>query len=405
MLLAGCQSVPQTNSVDVQSIPVGRGKMGNLVICSGKVQSRRRAAITAPEGGMVTRVEIREGDKVRAGQPLVYLAVKKRETQVEMQQARLEQARARLAQNQSQLRSAQLQHGHKLTQSKQNVLQAQIAVSEARTQVDAAYTDWKRKQGLLGEKSIAANEVEQAELQWKIKKDELQQAISKEANARTEGASTRDAQQDLHSQAQQVIEAEGAVHEAVANLSDAQRQETETVVRAPIAGLVATLKVVPGQSVGSDSLGQIIDVSDKEVMATLDPAQISRLDESSLATVHSPLVGDKGVRIVFVDVVPAVEGGTGNTVRGRFRFFGTPPGRLVDGLAVQVRIQMPEQSGWLVPRDALAEDQSFRNRLRVYRNNQEVAVLVDVLSLNETHALVEGELHEGDRVIMAGKDY
>ena len=140
-------------------------------------------------------------------------------------------------------------------------------------------------------------------------------------------------------------------------------------------------------------------------MATLDPAQISRLDESSLATVHSPLVGDKGVRIVFVDVVPAVEGGTGNTVRGRFRFFGTPPGRLVDGLAVQVRIQMPEQSGWLVPRDALAEDQSFRNRLRVYRNNQEVAVLVDVLSLNETHALVEGELHEGDRVIMAGKDY
>lgn len=403
VLLAGCQSVPKPNAVDVQTTLVERGKMGDLVICSGKVQSRRRAAITAPEGGLVTRVEIIEGDKVRAGQPLIYLAVKKRETQVEMQQARLEQARARLAQNQSQLRSAQLQHGHKLTQSKQNVVQARIAVSEAKTQVDAAYADWKRKQGLLQEKSVAANEVEQAELQWKIKQDEWKQAISKEANARSEGASTRDAQQDLHSQAQQVIEAEGAVHEAEANLSDAQRQETETVVRAPIAGLVTSLKVVPGQSVGSDSLGQIIDVSEKEVMATLDPAQISRLDERSLATVHSPLVGEKGARIIFVDVVPAVDGGTGNTVRGRFRFFGTPPRRLVDGLGVQVRIQMPEQSGWLVPRDALAKDQTFRNRLRVYRNHQEIPVLVDVLSMNETHALVEGELHQGDEVVLAGK--
>lgn len=56
-----------------------------------------------------------------------------------------------------------------------------------------------------------------------------------------------------------------------------------------------------------------------------------------------------------------------------------------------------------MPRDALAEDQTFRNRLRVYRNHQEIPVLVDVLSMNETHALVEGELHQGDEVVLAGK--
>lgn len=398
----GCQGVPQRNAVDVQTAAVRRGSMGNLVICSGKVQVRRRAAITAPEGGLVTRVEAVEGDRVRQGQPLLYLAAKKRETQVDLQLTRLEQARSRLAQSRSQLRSAQLQHGHKLSQSKQGLLQAGIAVREAKTEVDAAHADWQRKAQLLKEKSIAANQVEQAELQWKIKQYEWRQAISKEANSRIDSQSTRDAQQDLHSQAEQVAEAEGAVREAEVSLSDAQREETETVVRAPIAGLITSLKAVPGQSVGTDSLGMIIDTSDKEVMATLDPAQISRLDAHSPATVHSPLVGEKGVGIRFVDVVAAVDGGTGNTVHARFRFTTTPPVRLVDGLDVQVRIQMPERNGWLVPRDALAEDQSHRNRLRLYRNRQELPVLVNVLSLNETHALVDGDLHEGDQVVLVG---
>lgn len=403
ILVCGCQGVPNRNSVEVKTAPVRRGSMGNLVICSGKVQVRRRAAITAPEGGLVTRVEAIEGDRVRSGQPLLYLAVKKRETQVDLQVARLEQARARLAQNRSQLRSAHLQHGHKISQSKQDLVQAGIAVREAKTEVDAAYGDWQRKAQLLKEKSIASNQVEQAELQWKVKQFEWRQAISKEANSRTERQSTHDAGQDLTSQAQQVAEAEGAVREAEVNLSDAQREETETVVRAPIAGLITSLKVVPGQSVSTDALGQIIDTSDKEVMATLDPAQISRLDEKSPATVHSPLVGEKGAAIRFVDVVAAVEGGTGNTVHARFRFVGPAPIRLVDGLDVQVRIQMPEQKGWLVPRDALAEDQSHRNRLRIYRNREEVPMPVNVLSHNETHALVEGDLREGDQVVLAGK--
>ena len=400
---SGCQNLPAPNAVDVRMVAVSRGTMGKLVISSGKVQVRNRAAITAPQGGLVTRVQVLEGDRVRAGQPLIYLAVKKRETQVDLQQARLEQARSRLAQSRSQLRSSQLQHGHKLKQSKQNSLQAHIAVREAKTQVDAAYTDWQRKAQLLQEKAIAAEQVEQAKLQWQIKQYEWRQAISKEANVQTEGRSTRDARQDLTSQAEQVAEAEGAVHEAEANLNDAQRDETETVVRAPIAGLITSLKVVPGQSVGTDSLGQIIDVAQKEVMATLDPAQISTLDEHSLATVHSPLVGEKGARIAFVDVVPAADGGTGNTVRARFRFVQQPSRRLVDGLEVQVRIQMPQREGWLVPRDALAEDQSHRNSLRVQRNHQEVPVSVDVLSFHETHALVEGELRPGDQVVMAGK--
>lgn len=402
-LLWGCQSVPNLPGVEVRTVPVKRGSMGALVICSGTVHSRRRAAITAPEGGLVSRVEIAEGDRVRQGQPLIYLAVKPRETQVELQQARLQQAQARLSQSRSQLRSAQLQHGHKLSQSKQNLVQAKLAVSEAKTQVDSSYHDWKRKAQLLEEKSIAAVEVEEAELQWKIKQDEWRQAVSRETNSRTEGRSTRDARQDLKSQAEQVAEAEGAVREAEANLRDAMRQETETLVRAPIAGLVTSLKVVPGQSVGTDSLGQIIDTSQMEVMATLDPAQISRLNERSLATVHSPLVGKTGERVVFVDMVPAVEGNSANTVRARFGFIGTPPRRLVDGLEVQVRLQMPEQTGWLVPRDSLSDDQSHRDILRVVRNGKEFPVHVTVLTTNESNALCDGDLREGDQVLLTGK--
>jgi len=402
LLLLGC-SQPPAPAVSVRTAPIKRGSMGALLISSGEVRARRRAVLSAADGGLVTRLEVAEGDRVLQGQPLIYLAVRRRETQVEVQQARLEQAQARLAQSRTQLHSSQKQHKHKLEQSRQNLVQARISVTEARLQVDASYRDWQRKAELLKEKSISLSEVEQAELQWKIKKDELQQALSREKTAQSEAQGVLDGREDLRSQAHQVAEAEGAVREAEANLSDAQREETETILRAPISGLISNLKVVAGQSVGGDSLGTIIDTDDMEVIATLDPAQVSGLDSHTPATLHSPLLGNKGVDLRFIDLIPAVEG-KGNTVRARFRYRGRADRRLVDGLQVQVHLQMPESKGWLVPRDAIGEDQVRRTRVRVVRNQQEIPVHVLVLSMDQSYALCEGKLLETDQVVIAGDD-
>jgi multidrug resistance efflux pump len=377
--------------------------MGALLISSAEVRARRRAVLAAPEGGLVTRLEVVEGDRVIQGQPLIYLAVQRRETQVEVQRARLEQAQARLAQSRSQLKSSEKQHKHKLDQSKQALLQARISVTEARLQVDASYRDWQRKAQLLKEKSISLSEVEQAELQWKIKKDELDKSLSQQNTAQSEARGVRDASEDIRAQSHQVAEAEGALREAEANLIDAQREETETILRAPISGMVSSLKVVAGQSVGGDSLGTIIDTDDMEVVATLDPAQVSGLGAHTPSTLHSPLLGGKGADLRFVDLIPAVEG-KGNTVRARFRYRSRPDRRLVDGLQVQVHLQLPEKKGWLVPRDAIAEDQVRRTRLRVVRNQQEIPVQVMVLSTDQTHALCQGELFESDQVVIAGSD-
>lgn len=400
--LQGC-SQPLAPAVAVRTAPIKRGSMGALLISSGEVRARRRAVLSAPDGGLVTRLEVAEGDRVLQGQPLIYLAVRRRETQVEVQKARLEQAQARLAQSRSQLHSSQKQHKHKLEQTRQSLVQARISVTEARLQVDASYRDWQRKAQLLKEKSIALSEVEQAELQWKIKKDELRQSLSREKAAQSEARGVSDGIEDLRSQGHLVAEAEGAVREAEANLADAQREETETILRAPISGLISNLKVVAGQSIGGDSLGTIIDTEDMEVIATLDPAQVNNLSSSTPATLHTPLLGNQGVSLRFIDLIPAVEG-KGNTVRARFRYRGRPDRRLVDGLQVQVHLQMPERKGWLVPRDAIAEDQVRRTRVRVVRNQEEIPVHVMVLSLDQSYALCEGELFETDQVVIAGNE-
>jgi multidrug resistance efflux pump len=402
LILQGCFQ-PPAPSVAVKTAPIKRGKMGALLISSGQVRARRRAVLSAAEGGMVTRIEVAEGDRVLQGQPLIYLGVRRRETQVEVQQARLEQAQARLAQIRSQLHSSQKQHGHKLEQSKQAVVQARISVGEAQLQVDASYRDWKRKAQLLTEKSISLSEVEQAELQWKIKKDELRQALSRQKTAQSESRGVLDSRQDLRSTAHQVAEAEGAVREAEANLNDSLREETETILRAPISGMVSNLKVVAGQTVSGESLGTIIDTDDMEVIASLDPAQVNGLGRDTPATLHSPLLGNKGVELRFVDLISAVEG-KGNTVRARFRYRGRTDHRLVDGLQVQVYLQMPEKKGWLIPRDAIGEDQMRRTCVRVVRNQEEIRVHVVVLSSDASQALCEGDLFESDQLVIAGND-
>ena len=404
LFLLGCQGPSATSAVSVRTAPIQRGKMGSLLISTGEVRARRRAVLASPDGGMITRLEVSEGDRVFQGQPLIYLGVQRRETQVDVQRARRDQARARLAQSQSQLLSAQKQHQHKVEQSKQSLVQAGISVSQARLEVDASYRDWQRKAQLLTEKSISQSEVEQAELQWKIKKDELQQSLSQQRNAQSAARGVRDGSVDLRTSVQQVAEARSALSEAEANLVDAQRQETETVIRAPISGLVSSLKVVAGQTVGSDALGTVIDTSDMDIMATLDPAQMQGLDSHTPVTLHSPLLGNEhGKQLRFMELVPAVEG-KGNTVRARFRFVGRPDPRLVDGLNVQVRLQMPEKEGWLVPRDAVGEDQIRRSRIRVVRNDEEVPVPVVVVAQDESHTLVEGVLFETDQVVIAGLD-
>ena len=403
LFLSGCEQGASRPSVEVRTASVQRGSMGSLLISSGEVRARRRAVLAAPEGGLVTRLEVFEGDRVIQGQPLIYLAVQRRETQVDVQQARVEQAQARLAQSRAQLSSSQKQHKHKLVQSKQSMVQARISVTEAHLQVDASYRDWQRKAQLLKEKSISLSEVEQAEMQWKIKKDELQKAMSQEQSAKSEARGVHDSFEDLRVQAHQIAEAEGSLREAEANLADAQREETETILRAPITGMVSSLKVVAGQSVGGDSLGTVIDTDDMEVVATLDPAQVSGINAHTPSTLHSPLLAGKGVALRFIDIIPAVEG-KGNTVRARFRYQGRPDRRLVDGLQVQVHLQLPEKKGWLVPRDAIGEDQIRRTRIRVVRNNEEIPVQVVVLSQNQTHALCQGELFETDKVVVAGSE-
>jgi multidrug efflux pump subunit AcrA (membrane-fusion protein) len=375
--------------------------LGALVIASAEVRARRRAVLASPEGGTIRRLEVREGDRVVEGQPLIYLQGQRRRTQVDAEVARLEQARARFHQAQSLLKSTRAQAQRKQEQARQGVLQARISIDQNRREVDAAYRDWKRKAQLLEERSIAKVEVEAAELQWKIKQDELRQALSRETEARSTLGGARDSLSHLGSQQAQVDEAQAAVAEAEANLRLAQEEETETVLRAPISGMLINLRAVAGQSVGSDVLGLIVDTGDLEVIATLDPAQASGLGPEASASLHSPLLERKSQSLGFVDIIPAIEGQS-NTIRARFRFLERPERHLVDGLQAQVHLTLPPRSGWLIPRDALREEQSRSNSVRLLRNGGEVPIEVTVLGTDSNYALCEGDLHAGDQVVIAG---
>ena len=99
VVLAGGLGIASTRDqgIGVQAAPVGRENLQSKVSANGKVQAVTKADISANVMGQVTRLAVKEGDRVTRGQFLMEIDPRSARAATDAQQANLQAVKSDLA--------------------------------------------------------------------------------------------------------------------------------------------------------------------------------------------------------------------------------------------------------------------------------------------------------------------
>ncbi len=329
---------------------------------TGTVHSRTTTTITANVTGYVTRVSVREGDRVQAGVILVEIDDR--------------DARARLAQAEAMLSEA--------SGALEEVERAIAAVESGReaTEADArlAQATFQRFEELLERKSVSRQEFDEVAARRQVSQARLREAEATLLSTRAREGQVR----------ARIRRAEAAVEEARLQLGYSR-------VAAPFAGVVTTKQVEIGQLASPGSPLLVLEDSRRfEVRAGISEGRIGgvsvgqevRVRIAALDTEMAGIVGeitpraDPASRSVVVKVeIPAVDG-------LRSGLFATTYFKSGETAALTVAEESLLVRGQLV--GVYVVDDDSRARFRLVRTGRRAAGRAEVLS----------GLSEGDRVVV-----
>ncbi|OUL18163.1 secretion protein HlyD [Nostoc sp. T09] len=249
--------------------------------------------IAAKISATVQKVQVKDGDYVKAGQPLIILEDQDLNLKVQQAEANLAAAKAQLQSAAdtepltSQTNTAQIQQAQAnlaasesaVSAAKAEVSQAQALVdtnrakvAQAQTEVNKTQADFRRYETLYAQGAIAAQQrdttraawenaqanltaakqtVAQAQAQVNNAHAQLQKALAQAEAARGQVAETRVSGQKVVVQKSQTKQAQAQVAQAAAALALARQQIKYTVIQAPLSGYVGKLTAQVGQKVES----------------------------------------------------------------------------------------------------------------------------------------------------------
>jgi len=336
-LLCGCRKQSSgengpKGSMTEAEVTVTRVQQGALVedlLVSGNLVSlpNQDAKVGALVSGRIQRVLVKEGDRVSAGQAL----------------AELENAPLR-----------------------DQALQAEAAVAQARANAENARVSADRNQRLLERGIAARKEVEDAKTQLAVNEATLKQAE--------------------------------------AALSIARAQLARTTIRAPFAGSVVRRFLGIGDQVdgtGAQPVMEVANIDALELLASVPGTRLNQIHTNDSFSVETaPLPGAKfSARIVAV--LPAVDPATNNgTVRIRF---DNPQHLLKLGMFLSVNLPVKAAANTLlVPRQAIYPDESGQPRVYKVTGDQAESVPVKMGAGSSDKVEVLEGVHAGDVIILNG---
>lgn len=235
--------------------------------------------ITPQISGTVTRIAVDDGDRVEAGQPLVWLDPS--DTEVALQSAE-----ANLAKTVRQVRGLY---------SNVDSIKAQVAAR--RTDVQRARSDYQRRQKLAKSGAISDEELAHARDQLSSAENAL---ISAQQQLDTSQALTNDTKIASHPD----------VMAAAAQLRQAFLNHSRTGIVAPVSGYVAQRTVqVGGRVQPGAALMAVVPLEEVWIDANFKETQLSGMRIGQPVEVESDLYGDE---VIFHGTVESLGVGTGS---------------------------------------------------------------------------------------------
>jgi RND family efflux transporter MFP subunit len=252
------------------------------------------------------------------------------------------------------------------TSLREQLRQAEAAVTQAKANVENARLSAQRNEGLLQRGIAARKEVEDARTQLSVNEATLQQAEAGLAAART--------------------------------------QLSRTVIRAPFAGTVVKRFAGVGEQVdgsASQPIAEVADVDSLELLGTAPSSRLAEIHKGGEFDFQTDQVPDAQFQARVVAVLPAVDPGTNNgTVRIRL---ANPKHLLKFGMFVSINLPLRENKERLVvPRQAVYPDESGEPHVyKVSGDEAESAPVKLGIQTKDESEILSG-VQEGDKVILVG---
>ncbi|OEF97646.1 efflux RND transporter periplasmic adaptor subunit [Desulfuribacillus alkaliarsenatis] len=314
MLLAACQGSEPADSVPAEEriTPVAvaeviEGNVGRGASYTGDLELARETAIIPKVSGKVASVDVSAGDTVAQGQRLFTIdasdlqrEVKRAEDSVRASEAQLNQtitqAENSIKRAEIGVRTSEAQLSQAILQRNNNIIKAEIALANATDAYNDAETQLVRMKALFEAGAIPRVEFEGAEMRYSSSKLQLQSAKEDLETAQQKDsieiaeASLQSAKMELAAaqQRESIQIAEASLAQAVTGLEIIRAQLADTVVTAPVAGVVSVVNVNVGELVGQQAAMTLATTNPMLVKIPIPEHSIAKVNIGDIMPVHIP---------------------------------------------------------------------------------------------------------------------
>jgi RND family efflux transporter MFP subunit len=409
LLSCGCQKEVQVKEEVVKApvimTAVEKGEIEREISFTGVFRAKNRVELLPKMPGMIEKVMVDEGDRVKKGQLLVKLQDDDLRAQIDQAFAAIGMAQARLGQAQS---------GHKLTSSSTGV-QVQIAskgvdqaregVIQAQSSHDHAKREYDRMSELFNRGAVSEQTRDNVKTQYQIAQSRLESARVQEKQARESLrlAMANTGQADVSRS--DVSAASAGIAQAQANIRYLQVLLDYTEIRSPIDGTVTGRNAEPGQLVSPGDKDPTMTVTDNSLVYLE-----SNLPESDGALVRlGQAVGVKAVSIpsrsfkgVIKAIIPSADP-MSKTLRIKVAI-DNPDQAIKHGMSGMGQMSLEKLQGVVIPRNQLKIMEGEFYVVKADEKGRAAHVKITPGYYNEEHALILKGLSPGDRIISHGHD-
>lgn len=315
LVLAGVVGISVTQSrQDIPTVEVEkvqrRARLEAKVTANGEVRPLNFYQLTSEVPGRVLEIYVREGDIVRAGQPLLKLD----QTQIEADLSRNE-ASLRLAQTDKESAQVQLQAAqNNVTNVEASLAAARYELQRTKSDEALAKEEFERAQRLVEQEVISKAQFDAAKFRY-----EGVQALVRAQQARIEQLESqlRDAKIRVEVARTAINSANARIAQVKAGLQGIQDQFNKTIQKAPIDGVVASLSVRPGQyvlaSFQTTPLLTIADMSEITVEVQVDETDVTNVHPNQNVKIKVDALGETQLDGVVKEVgqAPTTRGSGG----------------------------------------------------------------------------------------------
>ncbi len=257
------------------------------VNASGKVYPEQEVKVSPEISGIITELNVEEGDSVKRGQVLARI-------DADQYNIQRNQAASGVSQSQAQVGGSQAQVGN-----------AQAAIAALAAQKEQAQRNYDRLKQLFDEKVISKSELDVAE-----------------ASLKSNTANYNAAQQGIKGNVSSVQSARAGVQQAQAALQRANKDLSRTVIVAPVDGVVSLLNVKKGESVAGNSFNvgteilRIADMQKIEIRVDVGENDITKVKLGDSANITIDAYGSRKFRGVVTQIANSNNGAAGTSGLG-----------------------------------------------------------------------------------------